>query len=104
MGLKKLRVQAKAKDSRGSADASGLIDLCDNNWDAIQDAFNSASEGEQDELIEHFNSSVEGQDVGAALFGGDKEDCKSKMENLNDDELRKFVEATKASELIADFV
>ena len=104
MGLKKLRVQAKAKDSRGSADASGLIDLCDNNWDAIQEAFTAGTEAEQEELIDHFNSAVDGQEVGNSLFGGDKEDFKSKMETLNDEELKAFVDATKASELIADFV
>ena len=104
MGLKKLRVQAKAKDSRGSADASGLIDLCDNNWDAIQEAFNAGNEEEQGELMAHFDSAVDGQEIGQALFGGDKEDFKSKMETLNDEELKAFVEATKASELIADFV
>ena len=37
MAFKKLRVQAKPKeDKRGTLDAVGMIELCENNWDEVQ--------------------------------------------------------------------
>ena len=70
MGLKKLRVQAKAKPARGAKDAAVCVELVDSNWSEIQDAFKAASEDEQNELFEHFNGAVDG--VGDALFGEDQ--------------------------------
>ena len=70
MGLKKLRVQAKAKPARGAKDAAVCVELVDNNWEEIQDAFKAATEDEQNELFDHFNGAVDG--VGEALFGADQ--------------------------------
>ena len=100
MGLKKLRVQAKAKPARGAKDAAVCVELCEHNWSEIQDAFKACSEAEQDELYEHFNGAVEG--IGEVLFGEDKQDFKSKMEGLNDEEQKAFVKALRESELICD--
>ena len=47
MGLKKLRVQAKAKPARGAKDAAVCVELCENNWSEIQEAFKACSEEEQ---------------------------------------------------------
>ena len=48
MGFPKLKLKllSKDKEKRGTLDASGLIDLCVDNWDAIRDAFNARSENE----------------------------------------------------------
>ena len=67
MGLKKLRVQAKAKPARGAKDAAVCVELVDNNWQEIQDAFKASTEDEQGELYDHFNDAVDG--VGEVLFG-----------------------------------
>ena len=100
MGLKKLRVQAKAKPARGAKDAAVCVELCEHNWSEIQDAFQACSEEEQNELFEHFNGAVDG--VGDVLFGEDQQDFKSKMEGLNDEEQKAFVKALRESELIED--
>ena len=48
MGFPKLKLKllSKDKEKRGTLDASGLIDLCVDNWDAIRDAFNARPENE----------------------------------------------------------
>ena len=48
MGLPKLRLRllSSKKEERGVLDASGLIDLCVDNWDALRDAFNARSDTE----------------------------------------------------------
>ena len=48
MGLPKLKLKllSSKKEERGRLDASGLIDLCVDNWDAIRDAFNARPENE----------------------------------------------------------
>ena len=48
MGLPKLKLKllSAKKEERGVLDASVLIDLCMDNWDALRDAFNARSDNE----------------------------------------------------------
>ena len=56
MTLKRfLRVKAKMRDVRGYKDAAVSVELLKNNWNEIADAFESISEDEQNELLDHFN-------------------------------------------------
>ena len=107
MGLKKLRVAAKGKELRGAQDAGVFVDMMKNNWAEIQEAFGNCSAEEKNELREHFNNAVEGQDVGIALFGdegeaAEQDEFESKMQGLDDEEQSNFVRALRESELIAD--
>ena len=107
MGLKKLRVAAKGKPLRGAQDASVFVDMMKNNWAEIQEAFGNCTEEEKAELREHFNTAVDGQDVGIALFGdegeqAEQDEFENKMQGLNDEEQSNFVKALRESELIAD--
>ena len=110
MGLKKLRVQAKAKPARGAQDAAVCVELMSTNWEEIQDAYNACTEEEKNDLKDHFNNAVEGQGIGFVLFGdeeeeisAEKDDFAAKIEALNEKEEKQFVEALKESELISDF-
>ena len=100
MVLKKLKVLTLNRPKRGTKDAVYCVELCGLNWEEIQTAFGKVSEQEQEDLSNHFNSAVEG--VGDALFGEDLKDFKTKMNGLNDEEQKAFVEALIESELIAD--
>ena len=91
MGLKKLRVAAKGKELRGAKDANVFVDMMKNNWAEIQEAFGNCSAEEKNELREHFNTAVDGQDVGIALFGdegetAEQDEFENKMQGLNDEE------------------
>ena len=79
MGLKRLRVNCKARGSRGTEQAPEMIELLKDNWADLQSAFSSYSKEEQDELLDHFNQALE--DLGDNLFGAD----------ANIDDLRTFV-------------
>ena len=97
-GLKKLRLKDKSGVIRGVADAKVVMEILTNNWDEISAAFNECSEEEQQELMDHFNTVA--HEIGDALFGGDVDDFKSKIDGLNDEEQESFVERLKESELI----
>ena len=95
---KKLRLKAKGKIIRGVADAKIALEILTNNWDEISAAYDECSEEEQQELMDHFNTVA--CELGDALFGGDVDDFKSKIDGLNDEEQESFVERLKESELI----
>ena len=79
MGLKRLRVNCKARGSRGTEQAPEMLDLMQENWEDLQSAFSGYSKEEQDELLDHFNQALE--DLGDNLFGTDS----------NIEDLRTFV-------------
>ena len=87
------------KKIRGTKDAKICVEILESNWQQLQAAF-EAAEDEQDGLIEHFNAAIDG--LGDALFGGDQNDFKSKMDGLNEVEEEAFIEALKQSGLIDD--
>ena len=95
---KKLRLKPKSRIIRGVKDAKIALEILTNNWDEISAAYDDCSEEEQQELIDHFNSVA--YEVGEALFGGDVDYFKSKIDGLNDEEQESFVERLKESELI----
>ena len=88
----------KPKLIRGSADAKIALEILTSNWNEITVAYNRCSKDEKQELIDHFNTVT--NEVGDALFGGNVNDFKSKIDGLNDEEQESFVERLKESELI----
>ena len=69
MGLKRLRVNCKARGSRGTEQAPEMLELMEENWEELQSAFAGHSNEEQEELLDYFNSAIE--DLGDNLFGND---------------------------------
>ena len=99
MVLKKfLRLTPKSELIRGFADAKIALEILTSNWNEITVAYNRCSKDEKQELIDHFNTVT--NEVGDALFGGNVNDFKSKIDGLNDEEQESFVERLKESELI----
>ena len=102
MVLKKfLRLIPKSPKSKlihGSADAKIALEILTSNWDEITAAYNSCSEDEKEELVDHFNTVT--YELGDALFGEDVDAFKSKLDSLNDKEQELFVERLNESELI----
>ena len=60
------------------------------NWEEIATAFEARLEDEKEIFISHFNGVAE--EVGDHLFGDDVNDFLSKVEGLNDEEQKAFVE------------
>ena len=57
--VKKLRVEAKAKPIRGTIDCLAIVDIMNDHWNLIQNAFNEISENEKVDLIDYFNKRIE---------------------------------------------
>ena len=58
---------AKPFGARGTTDATQLVELLEENWSAIQEKFNELSESDKQEMLDHFEASVE--NIAEALFG-----------------------------------
>ena len=58
---------AKPMGERGTTSATELVDLLDENWSQVQEKFGDLSESDKQDMLDHFNASVE--DIGEALFG-----------------------------------
>ena len=85
MGFGHLKVKAKAKSGRGSTDAAAVEDAVKESWDALKDALDGLSAEDEQEMKDHFNNLIEGddtEDLGDVLFG-DLSDFEQKMCALN---------------------
>ena len=68
--FKRLVLKPKGdRGSRGTEAAKEMLELMTDNWDQLQDKFNSQTENEQIEMLEHFNETIDG--LGDTLFGDD---------------------------------
>ena len=56
--------EAKA---RGTEQAPEMLELMIENWDQIQEKFESQTETEKEDMMDHFNSRIE--NLGDTLFG-----------------------------------
>ena len=88
MVFKKLKIPAKTKSGRGSADAAAVFDCLSEVWEEMQEALGKLSEEEKKEIEVHFNGYIDGEDdLGSILFGS-VEDFESRVKFL-DDEVQK---------------
>ena len=70
MPFSKLIIKAKdTKEARGTKKASEMVELMADNWEQLQEKFNSQTEAEKEEMMDHFNSTIE--NLGDTLFGDD---------------------------------
>ena len=92
MGLTKLKVNAKVKSGRGSADAAAVVEALTEVWDDVQTALGKLSAEESEAIKEHFNKFVDGEDdLGDALFGT-AEDFDSRVKFLDDEVQKKYTD------------
>ena len=100
MGLTKLKVNAKVKSGRGSADAAAVVDALTEVWGEVQTALSKLSDGERDDIKKHFNEYVENEDdLGDSLFGS-AEDFDSRVKFLDDEVQKKFTDELVAQGII----
>ena len=70
MVKKQLILKLTAKEDaivRGTEQATEMVDLMVENWDQIRDKYFGMDMSEQEDMMDHFNSSIE--NLGDALFG-----------------------------------
>ena len=100
MGLTKLKVNAKVKSGRGSADAAAVVDALTEVWGEVQTALSKLSDSERDDIKKHFNEYVENEDdLGDSLFGS-AEDFDSRVKFLDDEVQKKFTDELVAQGII----
>ena len=95
MGFTKLKVQAKVKSGRGSADATAVVEAMMDAWDDLQTAIGKLTPEQKTELENHFNEFLEGEDdLGTILFGS-PEDFESRVKFLDDENQKAYTEEIK---------
>merc|ERR1712032_703401 len=100
MGFSKLKVSAKVKSGRGSADATAVVEAMMDAWDDLQEAIGKLNEEEKKQLTDHFNGFIDGEDdLGDILFGS-AEDFDSRVKFLDDEVQKKYTDEIKAQEVI----
>ena len=100
MGFSKLKVSAKVKSGRGSADATAVVEAMMESWDDLQEAIGKLSAEEKKEIEDHFNTFIDGEDdLGTILFGS-AEDFDSRVKFLDDEVQKKYTDEIKAQEVI----
>ena len=62
-----IKIKKGSKGARGTEQANELIDMLSENWQQVQDLFNSKNEEQQMELLDHFESV--NPNLGDYLFG-----------------------------------
>ena len=100
MGLTKLKVAAKVKSGRGSADATAVVDALTEVWDDVQAALGELSEEARAEIKDHFNNHIDGEDdLGDILFGT-SDDFDSRVKFLDDEVQKKYTDELVAQGVI----
>ena len=100
MPFSKLIIKAKSEGMRGTEAAKEIVNLMCENWEPLQEKYKAQPNAEQEEMIEHFNSAVEG--LGDALFGDDsgEEEFKTFATDLNEEQEKEFITAVNEALLI----
>ena len=99
MGFGSLKVKAKAKNGRGSMDAQLIEDALVDSWETLQDALEEQDEGVDEQIKDHFNSFMDGKELGTALFG-DADDFKAEVATLSAADKMKFFDELFAQDII----
>ena len=105
MPFQKLVLKLKGADeakARGTEQAPEMLELMLDNWDQLQEKFKSQTETEKEDMMDHFNSSIE--NLGDTLFGDDAniDDFKNFVTNLEDEEEAEFLAAIRDALLIEE--
>ena len=103
-GTKRLKIGVKAREGRGKAEASTVIDACHSNFRMIQDTLKEQlSDDERGTATDYFNELIEGEDdLGDILFGDDCEAdaFKNRLELLTAAQQKTFTDALIDQEII----
>ena len=101
MPFRKLQFNPKSdKGARGTKQASEMLELMVENWDQLQEKFADYSESEKEEMIDHFNNTIE--NLGDMLFGDDAnvDDFEQLVSSFEETEQGKFMESVQEALLI----
>ena len=105
MPFQKLHLKPKPKPeeeegSRGTEQAPQMVELMLDNWDQLQQKFADYSESEKEEIIEHFNSTIDA--LGDSLFGDEanKAEFQDLVENCDEEQQKEFLTCVKEALLI----
>ena len=101
MPFRKLQFKPKSdKGARGTKQASEMLELMVENWDQLQEKFADYSESEKEEMIDHFNNTIE--NLGDMLFGDDanKEEFEELVNQSDEEQQREFLTCVKEALLI----
>ena len=95
-------IDADVALARGTEQASEMVELMSSNWSSLQEKFNGQTEAEKEDMMDHFNSSIE--NLGDTLFGDDAniDDFKNFVTNLEDEEEAQFLAAIRDALLIEE--
>ena len=79
-----------------------MVELMSENWEQLQEKFRGQTEAEKEDMMDHFNSSIE--NLGDTLFGDDAniDDFKNFVTNLEDEEEAEFLAAIRDALLIEE--
>ena len=71
MGFGRIKIKTRVRTGRGSADADAIIEAVIGNWSNMQQAIDTLTQEEKDEMRKHFNESKidSDGDLGDILFG-----------------------------------
>ena len=95
-----LKVAAKTKAGRGSADAQAVIEALKDSWDDLAEAIKNMSGTDQESLKDHFNKfDSENDDLGDILFGS-YDDFESRMTMLDTEAQNAYTNELKSQEVI----
>ena len=77
-----------------------MLDLLIDNWDQLQDRFNSYADSEKDEMVEYFNLTI--NNLGDNLFGDDAtpSDFRQFVGGFEVEQEKKFLSSVKEALLI----
>ena len=100
--LKLTKEKINEAKALGTEQAPEMLELMAENWEQLQEKFNSQTEAEKNDMMDHFNSSIE--NLGDTLFGDDAniDDFRSFIGGLEDEEETQFVTAVKEALLIEE--
>ena len=100
ISLKLSKEKIDAAKARGTEQASEMLELMVDNWEQLQEKFKTQTEAEKEDMMDHFNSTIE--NLGDTLFGDDAniEDFKAFIGGLEDEEEEAFMSSIKEALLI----
>ena len=95
MKWKKSKIAPRNKDKRMSQDAETVIEFYQDNWDLLMESLQNFNQQDRDELQEHFDSAVDGRELGELMVAGDWGEFKDKIVALDENEQQLFKNAVE---------
>ena len=69
-----------------SQDAEIVIEFYQDNWDLLIESMNNFEQQDRDELQEHFDTAVDGRELGLLMVAGDWGNFKDEIVKLDENE------------------